>query len=124
MISALVNLLGSFYENKDYAGVERIANRIRVSIPRDQVSLQFLGLVYYHTGRVVDAMKVFERVQCRQVVDIAAAPVSADALDSAVTEVSREAGRRVPYLAQAWRDLGQALMRVRESQAARMAFVA
>ena len=124
MISALVNLLGSFYENKDYAGVERIANRIHVSIPGDQVSLQFLGLVYYQTGRIVDAMKVFERVQCKQVVDCTAAPDNEEALDSAVTEVSREAGRRVPYLAQAWRDLGNALTRMRESQAVRMVCVA
>ena len=56
MISTLVNLLGSFYENKDYAKAESIANRIHLAIPGVQVSLQFLGLVFYHTGRIVDAM--------------------------------------------------------------------
>ena len=69
-------------------------------------------------------MKVFERVQCKQIVDCTAAPDNEEALDSAVTEVSREAGRRVPYLAQAWRDLGNALTRMRESQAVRMVCVA
>lgn len=111
MISTLVNLLGSFYENKDYAKAESIANRIHLAIPGDQVSLQFLGLVYYHTGRVVDAMKVFDRVQGKQCFDSNALPEGQQLLGSAVAAVSYEASRRVPYLAQAWHDLGNALTR-------------
>ena len=111
MISTLVNLLGSFYENKDYAKAESIANRIHLAIPGDQVSLQFLGLVYYHTGRIVDAMKVFDRVQEKQDVDSNDLPEGRQGLGSAVAAVSYEASRRVPYLAQAWRDLGNALTR-------------
>ena len=111
MISTLVNLLGSFYENKDYAKAESIANRIHLAIPGDQVSLQFLGLVYYHTGRIVDAMKVFDRVQGKQNAGSSVLSEGREVLGSAVAAVSYEASRRVPYLAQAWRDLGNALTR-------------
>ena len=124
MISTLVNLLGSFYENKDYAKAESIANRIHVAIPGDQVSLQFLGLVYYHTGRVVDAMKVFDRVQEKQNVDSNDLPEGRQALGSAVAAVSYEASRRVPYLAQAWRELGNALMKKGSASQYRMACAA
>ena len=124
MISTLIHLLGSSYESKDYVRAESIAHRIHGAIPGDQVSLKFLGLVYYHTGRIVDAMKIFERVQGKQTVDAEPAEKTMEGVDFAETAVSREAGRRVPYLAQAWRELGNALARRRGAVQLRLAVAA
>ena len=106
MISTLVNLLGGFYESSDFAKVEAIAHSINKAVPGDEVSLKFLGLVYYRTGRTNDAMRLFNRVHRRT----SARPEEIESGTSAVAAVAREASRRVPYLAQAWCDLGRALM--------------
>ena len=108
MISALINLLGGFYESNDFAKVEAIARSIHKAVPGDDVSLKFLGLVYYRTGRIKDAIRLFKRVHRRS----SARPEKIGTSTSAVAAVTREANRRVPYLAQAWRDLGHALMKL------------
>ena len=116
MISTLINLLGSFYENKDFAKVESIAHRINTAIPGDQVSLKFLGLAYYRTGRIDDAIHVFDQVQDKQKTELGVLAEKMEADNSAVMAVSQEATRRVPYLAQAWHDLGNTLLKLRASQ--------
>ena len=65
MISTLVNLLGGYYESNDFAKVEAIAHSINKAVPGDEVSLKFLGLVYYRTGRTKDAIRLFNRVHRR-----------------------------------------------------------
>lgn len=105
MISTLVNLLGRYYESNDLARVEVIAQNINKAVPGDDVSLKFLGLVYYRTGRTKDAMQLFNRVHRRA----SARPEKIETGASAVAAVAREASRRVPYLAQAWCELGRAL---------------
>jgi hypothetical protein len=112
MINNLVNLLGGFYESNDFAKVEAIARTIHTAVPGDEVSLKFLGLVYYRTGRIKDAISLFDRVHRRT----SDRPEKIEASSSAVEALSREASRRVPYLAQAWRDLGDALMKLRTPQ--------
>ena len=112
MISTLIHLLGRSYESNDFAKAESIAQSIHKAVPGDEVSLKFLGLVYYRTGRIKDAMQLFDRVHRRQ----SARPEKIGTGTSAVVAVSQEATRRVPYLAQAWRELGSALMKLRVSQ--------
>lgn len=119
MISTLINLLGSFYESNDLTKAEAIARNIHTAIPGDQVSLKFLGLVYYRTGRINDAIRLFDQVQCRHEVgllDVAQekSETKSSPVDSAVSACSREAARRVPYLAQAWHELGKALLKLRK----------
>lgn len=114
MISTLINLLGSFYERKEFTKAEAIARNMHTAIPGDHVSLKFLGLVYYRTGRINEAIRLFDQLErepspCSE--KQAAAPV-----DSAVVACAREAMLRVPYLAQAWRELGNALLKLRKSQ--------
>ena len=118
MISTLVNLLGGFYESNDFAKVEAIAHSINRAVPGDEVSLKFLGLVYYRTGRTKDAIKLFDRVHRRT----SARPEKIETGTSAVAAVAREATRRVPYLAQAWCDLGSALMKLKGSEAPQQSF--
>lgn len=116
MISTLINLLGSFYERKEFTKAETIAHNIHAAIPRDQVSLKFLGLVYYRTGRINEAIRLFDQLE--RGADSALEKQQASPLDSAAVAFAREATLRVPYLAQAWRDLGKALSTLRKSQRA------
>lgn len=115
MISTLINLLGSFYERKEFTKAETIAHNIHTAIPRDQVSLKFLGLVYYRTGRIDEAIRLFDQLE--HAPDAALEKQTAP-LDSAAVACAREATLRVPYLAQAWRDLGKALAMLRDFQSA------
>lgn len=109
MISTLVNLLGGYYESNEFAKVEAIARSINKAVPGDEVSLKFLGLVYYRTGRTQDAIRLFNRVHRRA----SPRPEKIDTGSSAVAAVAREASRRVPYLAQAWCELGRTLTALR-----------
>ena len=118
MINTLVNLLGGFYESNDFAKVEAIARAIHKAVPGDEVSLKFLGLVYYRTGRIKDANRLFDRVHRRT----SDRPETIETGSSAVMAVSREATRRVPYLSQAWCDLGNALMKQRSHELAPPSF--
>ena len=119
MIAALVDLLGIFYANNDLSNFEVIARSLQAAIPNDLVSLQFLGLVYYRTGRVDEAVSVFERVVrrcgCR-----AAAPADADISDNerSSTVCLRESTRPNPLLAKAWHDLGAVLLQLRRFELA------
>jgi cytochrome c-type biogenesis protein CcmH/NrfG len=118
MISTLVNLLGGFYESNDFAKVEAIAHSISRAVPGDEVSLKFLGLVYYRTGRTKDAIRLFDRVHRRT----SERPEKIETGSSAVAAVAREATRRVPYLAQAWCELGSALMKLKGNEASQQSF--
>lgn len=113
MISTLINLLGGFYESNDFTKVETIARNIHRAIPGDQVSLKFLGLAYYRTGRIRDAIRLFDQVERAQQANLSADPrrsgTKRSAVESAAKACSQEAARRVPYLAQAWRELGNSL---------------
>lgn len=126
MISTLVDLLGSFYANNDFTNVETIARSINSAVPGDLVSLQFLGLVYYRTGRVKDAIRVFNTVIRRR------KPVPEEELESegaylfqhesAEVMCYRQATRRSASLAKAWYDLGTTLLKLRKFELAIPAF--
>jgi len=118
MISTLIHLLGRSYESNDFAKAESIAQTIHKAVPGDEVSLKFLGLVYYRTGRIKDAMQLFDRVHRRQ----SARPEKIGTGVSAVVAVSQEATLRFPYLAQAWHDLGCALIKLRGVELAPRSF--
>ena len=113
MIHTLINLLASFYESNDMRQVETIARSLHTAIPDDQVSLKFLGIVYYRTGRIKDAIRLFDFIQCRHAGASTDAQSASGNVDSAVAACSQEAKRRVPYLAQAWQELGCALQKIR-----------
>ena len=126
MISTLIDLLGSFYARNDLINFEAIARSIHASIPNDQVSLQFLGLVYYRTGRIKDAVHVFEKLVRRR------RPFSEDERkmvksdlpqgDYAAAACYQAATRRSSKLARAWYDLGTTLLALRRFKQAIPAF--
>ena len=115
MIGTLVDLLGSFYASNDLINFEAMARSLHAAIPGDQMSLQFLGLVYYRTGRIKDAKSLFDKLRLRRAAsndidDIAASGEPAIPDDPATLACYQEATRQRPYLARAWYDLGSILM--------------
>ena len=126
MISTLVELLANFYARNDYVNVEAIARSLLSSIPNDPVSLQFLGLVYYKTGRIKDAMHIFDNVLRRRKPRPQLEPKKGDINlshgDYAAAACYQEATRLNPELGQAWFDLGSALVALGKHEQAIPAF--
>lgn len=126
MIGTLVDLLGNFYANNDFTHVETIARTLHASIPDDLVSLQFLGLAYYRTGRVDEAVSIFDKVLRRR------KRLTAAGSQEAMNELAgnegcaavcyKEATKRNPWLAKAWYDLGAILLKLKKSELAIPAF--
>lgn len=121
MIGTLVDLLGNFYANQDLANVEVIARSLDSVVPGNLVSLQFLGLVYYRTARVKDAVRAFDGALRRR------RPVpetlTGHELDGSAAAVCyREATRRNPSLARAWYDIGILLLELKRFELAIPAF--
>lgn len=126
MISTLVELLGNFYARNDFTNFEAIARSLLVAIPNDVVALQFLGLAYYRTGRVEDAIVVFDQVVRRapptgSTERTASGAVTADA-KSAAAVCYQEATRRSAQLGKAWYDIGTTLLALGKLKLAAAAF--
>ena len=126
MISTLIELLGNFYARNDYINFEAIARSLLSIIPNDQVSLQFLGLVYYRTGRINDAIRIFDKVVRRRkpvpVIESGKRNTHLSHVDSATAACYQEATRQNPEMAQAWHDLGMALLDLKKYEQAIAAF--
>ncbi len=124
MITTLVNLLGHFYAINDFGNVEAIARSIQAAVPSDQVSLQFLGLVYYRTGRIKDALTIFDKVRGKRAAEADRAQAEASMLPakSAAAVCYEEATKGNPELARAWYDLGTTLLELRKFDLAIPAF--
>lgn len=125
MISTLVDLLANFYAKNDFTNFEAIARSLLNTVPNDQVSLQFLGLVYYRTGRVKDAIRTFNKVILRRK-PAKADPVTANGKlphgDNAAAACYQEATRHSPVLARTWFDLGTTLLELGKYEQAIPAF--
>lgn len=127
MIRALIDLLVSSYGRGELHRVETIAHSILASIPDDHVSLQFLGLVYYRTGRIADAIGIFGRVgrRKRRLSEtkrrLGAAYLSRRDY-AAATACYAEATRRDPSFARLWYDTGIALTELGQRELAKAAF--
>lgn len=125
MISTLVDLLANFYARNDFTNFEAIARSLLNTVPNDQVSLQFLGLVYYRTGRVKDAIRIFNKViRRRRPAKAESEPGDTDlpSGDYAAAACYQEATRHSPELSQAWYDLGTTLLELGKYEQAIPAF--
>ena len=125
MISTLVDLLANFYARNDFTNFEAIARSLLNTVPNDQVSLQFLGLVYYRTGRVKDAIRTFNKVILRRKpakTDSETGNPSLPQVDYAAAACYQEATRHSPELSQTWYDLGTTLLELGKYEQAIPAF--
>lgn len=114
MIGALMDLLAGYYVNGNFSRVEAIARSLLVAVPEDRVSLQFLGLAYYRSGRIDQAKRVFERVVNRRKKLLVRMPwhshrLATGEVAAAATVCYTEATRPSAELAKTWFDLGVAL---------------
>lgn len=116
MIATLVGLLGSYHASSDFSNVITISRSILAVIPDDQVSLQFLGLAYYRTGRVAEAIETFDKVvskrQSARRTEQQCGVTYLTHDDYAVAACYQEATRHNPEIARAWYDLGTVLQKL------------
>jgi predicted Zn-dependent protease len=61
MITALIDLMGTFYQAGNPGQMEVLARSILAAIPDDIVALQFLGLALYQMGRIESAKQAFAK---------------------------------------------------------------
>jgi hypothetical protein len=66
MITALIDLLGGYYQAGNLRQVEAIAHTMLSAIPDDLVALQFLALALHERGRIRDAYLVLRKAAERQ----------------------------------------------------------
>jgi Flp pilus assembly protein TadD len=127
MIRTMMDLLSTYYQNSDWINVETITHTILAAIPDDPVSLQFLGLVYYKTGRLGDAVQIFNRLVSREErtselkIKLGKQHLSRGDYTAAAA-CYEEATRLDPKLATAWHDLGVALTELGQRKQAMAAF--
>ncbi|HEY6897428.1 MAG TPA: bacterial transcriptional activator domain-containing protein [Rhodocyclaceae bacterium] len=120
MITALIDLLGAYYQAGDFAQVATVARGMLSAIPGDLVALQFLGLAYYRSGRIDDARQVFRQV-AQQLDQTDPGPVVGSS--ELASDISyREATRPGSGLADGWYRIGKLLKGWRFTKPAALAF--
>jgi tetratricopeptide (TPR) repeat protein len=127
MLHTLFQMVGVNYSSGNLNAVESAVRSILATVPNDLTSLQFLGLVYYRTGRKAEAMRILEseppqpdppsRFDAAPGVDI----LSRNAY-SAVAACHVEATHRSSDLAMVWFDLGVVLSELGKPERALGAF--
>lgn len=116
MIEALLDLLGTSYQDGDLPRAERLALGILEAVPDDAVSRLFLGLIYYRSQRREAAIQTFDAT-ARYLLDRGDG-VHHDGRLSAAAHCLRAARAQGSPLAVAWYDLGLVLLRLRRYQQA------
>jgi tetratricopeptide (TPR) repeat protein len=127
MLHTLFRTVGAQYSNGNLDAVESAVRSILAMVPNDLASLQFLGLVYYRTGRKTEAIRILEAQapQQDQALRFETAPGD-DFLSrngySAAAACHVEATQRNRDLALAWYDLGLVLNELGRHESALRAF--
>lgn len=122
MITALIDLMGGFYQAGNPGQMAVIARSMLATIPNDLVAMQFLGLALYQLGRIDAAHRIFRKVADR----FDAEPQSKlpTTLEAAAVTNYREATHPASGLADAWYRIGSILARFGFHAAAERAFQA
>ncbi len=107
MITALVDLMGAYYQAGNPGQMEVIARSILAAIPEDIVALHFLGLALYQMGRIDSARQVFRRVCARSAKE--RRRILPTTGEMAATKLLREASAPASGLGEAWQHIAQAL---------------
>jgi hypothetical protein len=122
MITALIDLLGTFYQAGNPGQMAMIARSMLATIPDDIVALQFLGLALYQLGRIEASRRIFRKVA----EDLETEPRAdlATTLEPAATTNYREATQPNSGLGEAWYRIGSISSRFGFHNAAERAFQA
>lgn len=122
MITALLDLFGSYYVAGNVSQMTTIARSLLTAIPDDVVALQFLGLALYRMGRIEAARQVLARVSAKLARPAGRRPATTGELASAM--LYREATSPASGLAEAWQHIAQVLRGFGFRQAAHQAWQA
>ena len=122
MITALIDLMATFYQSGNPGQMAVIARAMLATIPDDIVALQFLGLAIYQLGRTEAARRVFRRVADRLDRHTPYGPVTT--LEPAMATNYREATQPASRLGNAWYTIGAILTKFGFQPAAERAFQA
>jgi tetratricopeptide (TPR) repeat protein len=114
MLRLVFQLIGTHYASGNLNAVEGTVRSILAAVPNDQTALQFLGLVYYRTGRKAEAIRIFDDVPAQSDFTVPARSDSGDDFlsrngYSATAACHVAANDHNPDLALAWYDLGLTL---------------
>jgi tetratricopeptide (TPR) repeat protein len=123
----LFQLIGVHYANGNFAAVEAAVRSLLATVPNDLASLQFLGLVYYRTGRTQEAIRIFDSTpiarESAQRFEMESGDDSVSRNDYSAAAACRiEATHRNADLAHAWYDLGLTLNHLGRPDRAVVAF--
>jgi tetratricopeptide (TPR) repeat protein len=120
MITAMIDLMGAYYQAGNLQQMAVMARSILASIPNDLVAMQFLGLALYQMGRIEAARRVFARVcaqmnkQPRQAAETTG--------EMAAATLYRQARAPASNLGNAWQQIAQAMRSLGFREAAARAY--
>lgn len=126
MISAMMELLNTYYLSGNITQLEMITRTIRSVIPDDVIAIQILGLAYLNRGRVSDALSLFREAdrknyavpEIKSATDRAGEPQT----ELATSALYREATRKHSGFGKLWYDLGAALIKLKRTKQSIWAF--
>ena len=122
MITALVDLMGTYYQAGNLSQMGVIARSILAAIPGDVVALQFLGLALYRMGHIEAARRVFSRLYVKADEAKPADLVTTGELAS--TTILRLARSPAAGLGEAWLSIAHVLTKLGFRSAATQAYEA
>jgi hypothetical protein len=122
MITALIDLMGNYYQAGNLSQMGVIARSILAAIPGDVVALQFLGLALYRMGHIEAARRVFGKLYVRK--DEARPADLATTGELASATILRLARSPAAGLGEAWLSIAHALTKLGFKSAATEAFSA
>jgi tetratricopeptide (TPR) repeat protein len=105
MISALIELMNTYYMSGDFTQLGTVAWTLFKSVPDDIVSAHFLAFAYIKTGRHGDARTLFEQLRARLPKRARPARTSIAAEQRAEAVCLSEATVRNPGYAATWHAL-------------------
>jgi hypothetical protein len=120
MITALIDLLGTYYQAGNPGQMAVIARSMLATIPGDLVAMQFLGLALYQLGRHDAARRVFGLVA--RAFERSSTPRLPTTLEMASVTNYREATRPETGLTDAWHRIGHICREYGFAAAAEQAF--
>lgn len=107
MITALIDLMGAYYQAGNLPQMAAIARSLLAAVPNDLVALQFLGLALLRMGRIEAARQIFATVAGRLGQTPMARWLTTGELATAT--IYREAISPASGLAEAWLQIAHAL---------------
>lgn len=107
MITAMIDLMGTYYQAGNLPQVAIMARSILAAIPNELVALHFLGLALYQMGRIEAARRVFARASRQtQGAPLLLAETTGE---MAADAIYRQARAPASNLGEAWRHIAQAM---------------